>query len=206
MKNNINDKTSPNQMKIYIKRLRDGKYNINEVDSVPKDLSMRDLLKITRHYKLNEQEEDDKNKSLNKKTVYDQTEEEEKFNNFFSDMNINIKFVELEIYDNLIFWGGTIDGIIQFIYKVTPDEKTSGVEFNYLEDFSPDNPDNEKIIKKVQSYYDSFYKYWRNNMLDNDVTTTSQEKSEKVIQMQPPEQQQLRMAAESKNNNKNILK
>jgi hypothetical protein len=167
MKNNINDKTFPNQMKTLLRRIRGEKYIINENDDIPqKNLTIRDMLKIIR--KLNEDVEgnEDKDKSLNKKTVYDQTEEEQKFNNFFSDMNVNIKFIELEIYDNLIFWGGTIDGIIQFIYKVTPDEKTGGVEFNYLEDFSPDNPDNEKIIKKVQSYYDTFYKYWRNNMLE----------------------------------------
>jgi hypothetical protein len=172
MKNNINEKTSPNQMRILMKRMREGKYNVNEVDktpdSIPKSLSMRDLLKITRNHKLNEDVNvvDDKKKALNKKTVYDQTEEEEKFRNFFNDMNVNINFIELEVYDNLIFWGGTVDGIIQFIYKVTPDKRTSGVEFNYLEDFSPDNPDNDAIIKKIQSYYDTFYKFWRNNMLD----------------------------------------
>jgi hypothetical protein len=155
-----------------MKRMREGKYNVNEVDktpdSIPKSLSMRDLLKITRNHKLNEDVNvvDDKKKALNKKTVYDQTEEEEKFRNFFNDMNVNINFIELEVYDNLIFWGGTVDGIIQFIYKVTPDKRTSGVEFNYLEDFSPDNPDNDAIIKKIQSYYDTFYKFWRNNMLD----------------------------------------
>jgi len=93
----------------------------------------------------------------------------QKFLNFFNnqkDLKINVKFIPLEVYDNLIFWGGTIDGIIQFVYKVTPDEATSGVEFNYLEDFSPDNPQNEEIIARVESYYDTFYKYWRDNMLE----------------------------------------
>jgi hypothetical protein len=170
MDNNINNKTSPNQMRIFMKRIREGRYTPNAYKETTKhELSMRDLLKITRTRKLNEDvegEDDTDKKAQNKKTVYDQSNEEEKFRNFFNDMNVNIKFIDLEIYDNLVFWGGTVDGVIQFIYKVTPDEKTSGVEFNYLEDFSEDNPDNDKIVKKIESYYDSFYKYWRNNILE----------------------------------------
>lgn len=105
------------------------------------------------------------NENDSKKTVYDQPLEEEKFLNNFKDININVKFIELEIYDDLVFWGGTIDGIIQFAYKVTRDEATSGVEFNYLPDFSPDNPENEDIVNRVEGYYDAFYKYWQNNLL-----------------------------------------
>ena len=111
---------------------------------------------------LNENTEE---KAMNKKTSYDQPMEEEKFLNNFKDMNVNVKFIDLEIFDNLVFWGGTVDGIIQFIYKVTPDENTSGVEFNYLSDFSPDNPDNDEILKRIEGYYDTFYKYWQNNVI-----------------------------------------
>jgi len=169
MNNNINDKTSPNQMRILMKRMRvggDGKWGVSEAQKEKKVLGVKDMLKITR--KLNEEVdvEDKEKKSVNKKTVYDQTREEENFRNFFNDLNVNIKFIELEVYDNLIFWGGTVDGIIQFVYKVTPDEKTSGVEFNYLEDFSPDNPENDEIVGRIESYYDTFFKYWRNNMLE----------------------------------------
>ena len=162
---NINDKTSPNQIRIFMKRIREGNY-VDESKTIPKkDLSMRDMLKITR--KINENVNDEEQKTAqNKKTVYDQSREEEKFTNFFRDMNVSIKFIDLEIYDNLVFWGGTVDGVIQFVYKVTPDEKTSGVEFNYLEDFSPDNPENDEIVGRIESYYDNFYKYWRNNMIE----------------------------------------
>ena len=160
----MNNKTTPNQMRILLRRMRGEEYVVNEevVKTPKKDLTMRDMFKITR--KLNEDVEDKEENVENKKTVYDQGMEEEKFMNFFRDMNVNVNFIELEIKDNLVFWGGTVDGIIQFIYKVTPDESTSGVEFNYLEDFSPDNPENDVIIKKIESYYDSFYKYWRNNI------------------------------------------
>lgn len=158
----MNNKTTSNQMRILIKRMR-GKDNspITESDKPKKDLTMRDMLKITRS--LNE--DVDKKNRENKKTAYDQTNEEKKFENFFDDLNVNIKFIDLEVYDDLVFWGGTIDGIIQFVYKVTPEEATSGVEFNYLDDFSPDNPQNEEIINKIEEYYNTFYKYWRDNVL-----------------------------------------
>ena len=162
MSNNINDKTSPDQMRILMKRMSGGNF-VQENES-KKILSMRDMLKITR--KLNEEiDPEDAQKAVNKETVYDQPEEEKKFLNFFNDINVSVKFIDLEVNNNLVFWGGTVNGIIQFIYKVTPDEATSGVEFNYLDDFSPDNPDNDMIVKMIESYYDTFYKYWRNNML-----------------------------------------
>jgi len=171
-KNNINDKSSPIQMREMMKRVRQGSFTTNESTEPKKDLNVRDMLKITRD--INEGvvslKEDE-----NKKTAYDQSVEEEKFRNFFNDMNVSIKLIDLEVYDDLVFWGGTIDGVIQFIYKVTPDESTSGVEFNYLEDFSPDNPENEEITGRVESYFDNFYKYWR----DNVMTADSAQKDEK---------------------------
>jgi hypothetical protein len=182
MKNSINDKTAPNQMRVLMKRLREGKYEVSDTTNTPKkDLSVRDMLKITRNpLKLNEDvvpsnnpqdnvpaDKENITPSTNKETVYDQTEEEEKFRNYFNDMNVDIKFTDLKVYDNLIFWGGTIDGVIQFVYKVTPDEKTTGIEFNYLPDFTADNPDNDLIIEKIESYFDIFYKYWRNNVLQS---------------------------------------
>jgi hypothetical protein len=160
----MNDKSTPNQMRILLKRMR-GKDNSpiieSNTDKKNKHLTMRDMLKITR----NLNEDVNEKKRENKKTVFDQTNEEQKFRNYFDDLNVNVKFVELEVYDDFIFWGGTINGIIQFVYKVTPQEATSGVEFNYLEDFTPDNPENEKIIEKIEDYYNIFYKYWRDNVL-----------------------------------------
>ena len=124
-----------------------------------KSATTRSLLKKMRS--LNEQE----GAGENRKTVYDQTREERNFRNNIDDLNVTVEFIPLEVYDDFVFWGGTIDGVIQFAYKVTPDEETSGVEFNYLEDFNPENPDNEEIIERIENYYDQFYKYWRNNVL-----------------------------------------
>ena len=167
MKENINDKTSPNQMRVFMKRMRDGYVVESSKTAEHKTtLSMRDMLKITR--KLNEEIE---NKPQNKKTDFDQNMEEEKFRNFFNDLTVSIKFIELEVFDDFVFWGGTVDGIIQFVYKVTPDESTSGVEFNYLEDFSPDNPENEEVVGRIESYFDTFYKYWRDNIMSTDSKT-----------------------------------
>jgi hypothetical protein len=163
MSNNINTKTTPDQMRVFMGRMRNGKYEIVESEEKSKDLDIRSMLKITRN--LNEEFDDQHKKSLNKKNVYDQTEEENKLKTYFDNMSVSIKFIELEVYDDLVFWGGTINGVIQFIFKVTPDETTSGVEFNYTDDFSPDNPENNEIIKKIETYYDSFYKYWRDNIV-----------------------------------------
>ena len=126
----------------------------------------------------------------NKKTAYDQTTEEEKFRNFFNDMNVSIKLIDLGVYNNLIFWGGTIDGVIQFVYKVTPDENTSGIEFNYLEDFSPDNPENEEIVGRVESYFNTFYKFWRDNVLSVDNSTKAQQEPEEktTIEFEPKQE------------------
>lgn len=166
--------TTPNEMRKMIGHMR-GKPVIKETnsDTPKKEMTIRDMLKITRN--MNESTLGLTEEAVNKKTAYDQSMEEEKFRNFFNDMNVSIKLIDLEVYDDLVFWGGTIDGVIQFIYKVTPDESTSGVEFNYLEDFSPDNPENEEITGRVESYFDTFYKYWR----DNVMTADSAQKDEK---------------------------
>jgi len=195
-KYNINDKSSPIQMREMMKRVRQGSFTANESIEPKKEMSMRDMLKITRNIHegkvvLNEDQGE------NKKTAYDQGTEEEKFRNFFNDMNVSIKLIDLGVYEDLVFWGGTIDGVIQFVYKVTPDESTSGVEFNYLEDFSPDNPENEEITGRVESYFDTFYKYWR----DNVMTAGSAQKDEKkpdtpVVKMEPNKEQDLQQAAE----------
>ena len=163
MDNDINKKTSPNQMRILMQRMRTGKFIAESNNVAKKDLTVRDMLKITRN--LNEDVEENDVENTNQKTIYDQKREEDKFRNFFNDMNVDIKFIDLEISDDLIFWGGTIDGVVQFVYKVTPDESTSGVNFKYLPEFNHDNPDNDMLTKKIESYYDSFYQYWRNNML-----------------------------------------
>ena len=175
--------------------MREGKYIANESQEPKKDLNMRDMLKITRS--INENKISLKEDVENKKTAYDQSMEEEKFRNFFNDMNVSIKLIDLGVYNNLIFWGGTIDGVIQFVYKVTPNEATSGVEFNYLEDFSPDNPENEEITGRIESYFDTFYKFWRDNVLAIDNADKDKKPEEKsTVQFEPNKEQDLQQAVE----------
>jgi hypothetical protein len=101
----------------------------------------------------------------NKKTRFDQNKEEERMLSFFKDMTVNFDFINIVVENDRVFWGGTIDGAIQFVYKVTPDEKTSGVEFKYLDDFNSADEENQEIIEKVEDYYSIFYKYWRDNLI-----------------------------------------
>ena len=73
---NINKKSTPDQMRVFLRRMRGGDYIVNEHEIDKKILTVRDFLKITR--KLNEDvldtETDDANthKPENKVTVYDQ--------------------------------------------------------------------------------------------------------------------------------------
>lgn len=122
-----------------------------------KEVSMRDLLGTMRK-KINE----DQQPTLSQSEI---DREQEKMLNYFTDDNVTIEFEKLELYPEGIFWSGTVDGQILFAYKVSPDEKDSGVEVKYLNGFDPADPDNDKIIKKVQAYYNDFYKYWRDNYL-----------------------------------------
>jgi hypothetical protein len=133
------------------------------LNETPKDrhMTMRGMLGKMRKLK------EDTNNGLGQKktTPFDEKREEEKFLNYFNNNQINVEFIPIEIYDNRVFWGGTIDGQLQFVYKVTPNENTSGYELNYLEGFDKNNPENDDVVKKIQNYYDDFYKYWRDNVI-----------------------------------------
>jgi len=133
------------------------------------DISSRELLKRMR--KLNEvDDENNDNEDLgaNVKTDLDQSEEEKKFRQYFDDLQVDIDFAGLDVYEKGVFFGGTIDSQIQFSYKVSDIETNSGYDINYLQDFDPNQEDNAEVIKRIESYYNIFYKYWRDNVLQND--------------------------------------
>lgn len=109
--------------------------------------------------------EDVEKKGENRITKFDQDREEEKFKNFLRKENVMIRFHPLELRDNLVFWGGNVDGVIDFVFKVTSEDATSGVEFDYQEGFNPENPENSDLIKKIEDYYNIFYKYWRDELI-----------------------------------------
>lgn len=100
-------------------------------------------------------------------TLNDQKNEESKIEDYFSDLSVNFDFQPIEIYPNGVYLGFGIDNVIQVVYKITEDQKTSGYEVNYLPDFDKSNPDNDLILKRIESYFDVFYKYWRDNLFTN---------------------------------------
>ncbi|MFW5847323.1 MAG: hypothetical protein ACOCVF_00190 [bacterium] len=125
---------------------------------------MRDLLGKMR--KLNEVDitHDQSNRI---ETHFDQKNEEEKFINYLRSHHFNVipnSFEKLEVVpEEYVFFGGTIDNMLQFVFTVTDSEQTSKVEFNYSNEFNRENPDNIDLIDKIQEYYDIFYRYWSDN-------------------------------------------
>ncbi len=155
----------PNSIRNYQKLIKNfsstnNKNILPEKQKEKKDINhndMRLLLKKTRKY-LTEQTA----LSQNNISIYDQQNEEKKFIDFFNDLNITVKFEPLQVYDGKgVFWGGTIDGMLQFVYKITNNESESGIEFNYLEGFDPNAEDNKEIIKRIENYYNKFFDYWK---------------------------------------------
>ena len=158
----INSKNTPNLMRTLMKRMRVGNdhWERESEETIKPNLDMRNMMKISR--KMNE---DSGERSENKETAYDQSMEEEKFKNYFKDSLISVKFNDLEVYDDLVVWGGVIDGIIKFAFVVSPDDDVKKPQFDYESDLVQDNPDYENIMNMVESYYKIFYKYWVGNLI-----------------------------------------
>ena len=137
---------------------------MNKKEIKRKEMSMRDMLKITR--RLNEENQVTKNIA----TPFDQEEESRRFKNYIADLNIIPQLIPLVVKPEYVFWGGTIpvgEGAIQFVYKITTNETSNDVEFNYLNNITVDTPDVQEIVNRVEAYYDIFYKYWRENNFEN---------------------------------------
>ncbi len=152
--------------------------NKPKIEEKKKDMSVRDMLKITRSINEATMSQLDINQDGNvdanlidvdtdsKKTVFDQTKEEEKFREAIKQFNVDAQFEPIEILDNSIVWNGTIDNQIQWSFLVTPDENVNGAKFNYSQNYDDKQPDNEELIKTIEAYYDDFYKFWRDNELE----------------------------------------
>lgn len=97
---------------------------------------------------------------------FEQKKQERSMLDFFNNKNLTIKFEPILLFDDGIFWAGTIDGQLKFAYMVTPDESTSGVKIERSPDFDPTSDDNQEIEKMVVDYYDVFYNYWSENQLE----------------------------------------
>lgn len=139
---------------------------INTKEVLNERTLMRNMLKRTRSL-----QKEDIAPNVNKATITDQKREENKFMQNFLDDEINVDFQDLEIYDNKIYWGGTIkskSGSLDWVFIVSNDEKINGFFPNEESDFDVTIPENKLIMDKLNIYYDEFFKYWRDNeILDN---------------------------------------
>ena len=124
-----------------------------------KPQTMRESLKLMREAI----ETSDKEKT----TERDMRDEEDRMQNFFAEQNVHIEFKVLDVFDNSVFAGGVINRQIQFIYKISTMDGENGVKIETLDDFNEKDPNNGEIIKKIESYYDTFYKYWEDNILSD---------------------------------------
>jgi len=133
-----------------------------------KEMTMREMLRRTRNQDWMKEDSalvaEPVAKQLSRN---EQVEQERAMQDYFDDENLTIKFEPIEVYDNGVFWAGTIDGQLKFAYMVTPEESSSGVKIERSPDFDPTNEDNQAIEKKVIDYYDTFYDYWSKNQFEN---------------------------------------
>ena len=170
----------PNDARTLLKRMRTGEFvqeSTEAINEPVKEMSTRDMLKITRNF-VNEDVETDVSLdnsdvqdgdsegegSRNVKTRLDQTTEERKLRNFFDDMNVHLELSPIIVKDDKVFWEGVIDGIFQFIFKITGDDDTSGVVFQLLKPGYENSENAKEIEQRVLSYYDTFYKYWEEGL------------------------------------------
>lgn len=117
---------------------------------------------------LNEQEEEPENQEeerVSMETPNDQKRMEDWFNDAFRTFDILVKFDDLKVYNDLVFWSGTINGVIQFVFKVTENPDVNGIELNYSDDIDIQNPTNNEIIERLEQFYKDFSDYWLKNVI-----------------------------------------
>lgn len=148
-----------------IRKIKNGKFDfstskINEGRTKNKNLTVRDFL--NRAKKLKEEDDQVMEKTI---TPLDRKKEEEKLQNNFNDLEVNVVMENFEVYDDGVFLSGSIDDQITFTFSVTPSEDSSGIEWTAAEDFDSQNPDNQKVVERLENYYNEFYEFWRDNEL-----------------------------------------
>lgn len=98
-------------------------------------------------------------------TALDKNKEEEKLHKYFEDLEVTVELVDFEVFDKGAFLSGVIDGQVTFTITVTDSEETSGLEWSSVESFDTGVKENELLIKRLESYQDEFFEYWRDNEL-----------------------------------------
>ncbi len=147
----------------------------NHLKKISEDFKYRPKNEKSFKYFLNEMRKlKEESEASIRKTVYDEKEEQEKFIRMLP-KDVVVNFENLEIYDDLVLFSGRINDNFNFFYRVTPDAKTSGFEFNFLDGFDPTGQEESEpdeyaeeqmeLFKIVQNYYDTFSNYWRENLI-----------------------------------------
>lgn len=147
-----------NNIKIFINRVRKNEYTpkpILKEDKV-KDLSMRELLKKTRMLNEIVLKEDVNITPIDQKHVVDG------LSNSLKQLEAIPKLNPIKVINGNIFWSGSVNDIIEFVYKVSPDASKSGYEINYDKDLTIEIPNKDEISKVIEDYYAEFFKYFQN--------------------------------------------
>jgi hypothetical protein len=130
-------------------------------ENMSRSMSMREMLGKTRKMR------EDNTPVNQEKTItpLDIKNEEEKIQKNFENLGVSAIIKDFKVYDNGVFLSGSIDDTITFTYSVSPSEEGSGVEWVATDQFDAQAEDNQKVIERLEAYYDEFYQYWRDNEL-----------------------------------------
>lgn len=183
---------TPDEMRKYLGMMRDPNSNKRTNESKPnKNMDIRDMLgKMRSAKKLHENVLGANKKTLNEAietTAIDQRQQEEKMFNFFGDNNLVIDFQPLGVEDNGVWWGGTLNKTIDWVFWVSNDQNLNKIIINNVEitDLDAFNADDSKIrqitdrlegdnvpseraeelVRKIIAYYQEFSNYWIENHL-----------------------------------------
>lgn len=169
--------TDNNDMRKLLGKMRNiGNPKVNEYTAkgnqagTKKEMTMRDMLAITRKKRLSEAVQPQKEmvSSIDKK------QEEEKMENYF-DNKVNIEFDELMIYDMGVWFGGVINNVLKWEFGVGKDENLNIINIELLEK-PTEKPEAEnsvssmesieELTEKLKAYYNYEFKpYWIQNHL-----------------------------------------
>jgi hypothetical protein len=152
-----------NDIRYLLGLMRGTKKPVTSVNSSKsnEEMNVREMLSKMRQAKrayINEAE-------ISQSTPFDQKNEEKKTIDFFDDDNLVFDFEELKIYDNGVWWGGTINNVIEWVFKVSTDEKLNGLDINEMKGVDANVEKNQEIIKKLEAHYETFSNYWIDNKI-----------------------------------------
>lgn len=167
----MKEKTAPNEMRDLLGKMRGTLVETNKTTkngNIYTEMSVRDMLKITR--KLNESENE--KEFSNKATERDVSFVEESIKNVFNNTGLNVTFKfpenndphELYVDGVFVYWGATINNVLMFTYTINKnDDADTGAKFKYVEESRvlEDSEEYKEIVDKVMQFFDStFFPYF----------------------------------------------